>query len=67
MQKNIAKQGYNSVKPQNWLTLGKILKCEAQSPIFSFHSHSHPRSGYSSQPLADFLPTCLAQAVELWE
>ena len=28
MQKNIAKQGYNSVKPQNWLTLGKILECE---------------------------------------
>ena len=36
----------------------------AQSAIFSFHSHTH--SGYSSQPLADFLPTCLAQAVELW-
>ena len=37
----------------------------AQSSIFTFHSHTH--SGYSSQPLADFLPTCLAQAVELWE
>ena len=39
----------------------------AQSPIFSYHSHTHSHSGYSSQPLGDFLPTYLAQAVELWE
>ena len=37
----------------------------AQSRISPFHSHTH--SGYSSRPLADFLPTCRAQAAELWD
>ena len=48
---------------------------KAQSPILSYHSHTQPGyrdhydSGYSRarQPLADFLPTYLAQAVDLWE
>ena len=43
------------------------LKVKAQSPILSYHSHAHSHSGYSSHPLGKFLPTCLAQAVELGE
>ena len=41
----------------------------AQSRIspYHFHTHSHTHSDFSSWPLADFPPTCLAQVAELWE
>ena len=53
----------NHCSPQVPTVSSKVNKPLAQSPIFSYpyYTHSHAHSGYSSQPLADFLPTCLVR------